>query len=149
MKTTPLTMAVGAFALSGIANASDDHAAVTQPMKIGDGRMSCDQLLAEAQGMETILGGSPANNLMDSEAMANVGTGIAQQAALRSGAGQAAGAIGAVGGLLGKRAKMKKEEEMRIQTIAEKRWIYVVGLYQGRDCDSVTVSPTEGAPATE
>lgn len=118
------------------ATAYADTPAVTQPMQMGDVRLSCDALIGEANAMETILGGSPAAGLMDSEYMANVGTGLAQQAAIRGGAGQAAGAIGAVGGLIGKRAKRKKAEEAAQKALAEKRWIYVVGLYQGKNCDA-------------
>lgn len=134
VRTTTLAGAM-ALILGGIAHA-EDPAPLTQPMKMGDTAMACDALLAEAQEMETRLGGSPAGGLMDSEYATNMGTSLAQQAAIRGGAGQAAGAIGAVGGILGRRAKAKKEEAARQMAIAEKRWIYMVGLYQGRACDA-------------
>lgn len=135
-----LSAAVAAFALGATAFALEDDAAeeiqITQPMKMGDARMTCDQILTEANNMELVLGGSPAEGMMDSEQLANIGTGLAQNAAIHAGAGRAVGAIGQVGGLIGRSSKKKKEEEALRKVVAEKRWIYMVGLYQGRNCDA-------------
>ena len=134
MKKSILTTAALAMALSSAAMA-DDKIAI-QPMKMGDVRMSCDDLIAEASAMEAVIGGSPAGGLMEDGQAVAMGTSAAQQLAFQAGAGRAGGAIGAVGGLLGKRAKAKAEEEAAQKALAEKRWIYVVGLYQGRNCDA-------------
>lgn len=136
MKKAMLAAAAAAVFFSASVSANETGALphLTQAMKMGDTAMTCEQLLAEANTMETILGGSPQSGLMDSEYVANVGTGLAQQAAIMGGAGRAAGAIGSVGGMLGKASKKKKEDEAVQKTIAEKRWIYMVGLYQGRNC---------------
>ncbi|WP_428410173.1 hypothetical protein [Hyphococcus sp.] len=125
-----------AFIAAGAAHAEDDAPLLTQPMKFGDAAMSCSQIVAEVGAMETMLGGNPSEALMDGEHLANVGTGLAQQAALSAGAGRAVGAIGQVGGLLGKSSKKKKEREAQQQAIAERRWLYMVGLYQGKSCDA-------------
>ena len=144
MKRLFLITVCGALALGGSAFAKDEDAqeeelpTLTQPMKMGDARMTCEQIVSESGMMEKILGGSPASGLMDGEQLANVGTSLAMQGAVYAGAGRAAGAIGQVGGLLGRSSKKKKEEEALQKAIAEKRWIYMVGLYQGRNCDSVT-----------
>lgn len=144
MKRLFLITVCGALALGGAAWAGDEDAqdeelpVLTQPMKMGDARMTCEQIVAESNSMEKILGGSPAGGLMDGEQLANMGTGLAMQGAMYAGAGRAVGAIGQVGGLLGRSSKKKKEEEALQKAIAEKRWIYMVGLYQGRSCDSAT-----------
>lgn len=136
MKTKLLsTMSAVLMTVGAVASAADPTT-LTQPMKMGDTRLTCDELIVEANAMETVLGGSPAGGLMDGEYATSMGTSLAQQAAIRGGAGQAAGAIGAVGGLLGRRAKSKKEEAARQMAIAEKRWIYMVGLYEGRGCNA-------------
>jgi hypothetical protein len=156
MKKLILASAATAVCFGSAALAKKDDPAediiLTQPMKMGDARLTCDQLIDEAANMEVVLGGSPADGLMDGEHMANIGTGLAQHAALRAGGGVAASAIGQVGGLLGRSSKKKKEEEAMRKAIAEKRWIYMVGLYEGRDCDSqpaAAVAEGAVAPATE
>ncbi len=109
-----------------------DEEKLTQPMQMGDVRMSCDALVSEASAMEQIIGGSPEGSILASDAA----TGIATELAVRSGAYKAVGAIGAVGGVfkgIGNRKKKEREEQKKI---AEQRWYYVVGLYQGRQCDS-------------
>ena len=99
--------------------------------------MACPQIVAEIGAMEAVLGGDPSESFMDGEYLANTGTGLAQQAALSAGVGgRAVGAIGQVGGLLGKSSKKKKEREAEQRAIAEKRWLYMAGLYHGRGCDA-------------
>lgn len=149
MKKLLIATATLTTILSGSAFAGDDASdiAITQPMKMGDARLSCDAIIQEANNMETVLGGSPASGLMDGEQLASMGTSLAQQAIIRSGAGgKALGAVGQVGGLLGRSSKKKKEEEAMRKAVAEKRWIYMVGLYEGRNCDAAPVeteTPTE------
>lgn len=150
MKKIALATLAAAIVLPGaaLAGKDDDKPLLTQPMKFGDQAMTCHQLVTEVNSMETILGGSPAEGLMDGEQMAAIGTGLAQRAALSAGAGGAAfGAIGQVGGLLGRGSKKKKEQEAQQQMIAEKRWIYLVGMYQGRNCDAVIASQPQPQPA--
>ena len=125
------------FAISATALADDDLPELTQPIKLGDKAMTCSMLLAEVGAMESRLGGDPSADFMDGEQMAGIGTGLAQRAAISAGAGGAAvGAIGKVGGLLGKSSKKKKQREAEQRAIAERRWLYIVGLYQGKDCDA-------------
>ena len=124
--------------LGAAAQAGDDELPeLTQPMKFGDQAKSCTQIVDEVASLEARLGGSPSASLMDGEQMANIGTGLAQRAAISAGAGGAAlGAINNVGGFLGRSSKKKKEREAEQRAIAEKRWLYMVGLYQGKSCDS-------------
>ncbi len=140
-----------AFVAAGAAHAGDDDdaPALTQPMKFGDAAMSCTQIVAEVGAMETVLGGNPSEALMDGEQLANMGTGFAQQAALSAGAGRAVGAIGQVGGLLGRSSKKKKEREAEQRAIAEKRWLYMVGLYQGKTCDAQLAAAAAAAETAE
>lgn len=133
---TLFTAVLALGAMSAGAALADDAPLLTQPMKFGDQAMSCTQLVDEVGAMEALLGGDPSQGLMDGEYLANAGTGLAQQAALSAGAGRAVGAIGQVGGLLGKSSKKKKEQEAAQRVVAEKRWLYVVGLYHGKACDA-------------
>lgn len=133
---TLITTALALGAVGAGAAFAGGAAPLTQPMKIGDQAMTCTQLVAEVGAMEALLGGDPSQSFMDGESLANAGTGLAQQAALSAGAGRAAGAIGQVGGLLGKSSKQKKEQAAAERAVAEKRWLYVVGLYHGKGCDA-------------
>ena len=146
-------LAGAAVAFGGAAHAGkNDLPALTQPMKFGDQAMNCTQIVDEVGAMETRLGGSPAQSLMDGEQMAGVGTGLAQRAAISAGAGGGAvGAIGQVGGLLGKKSKKKKQREAEQRALAEKRWLYLVGLYQGKSCDAQIAqsAPAAVEPAAE
>ena len=148
MRYLALAITCAAFWCINTAHAKDEEPpALTQPMKLGDQAKSCSQIIDEVSSMETRLGGSPADS-MSGEGLANIGTGLAQHAALRAGAGGvAAGAIGQVGGLLGSSSKKKKRREAEQRAIAEKRWLYMVGLYQGKDCDSQPATPAEPQPA--
>lgn len=145
-----LAISLGAAVMiAGAAHAEDGHVMLTQPMKLGDQAMSCSAIVDEVAEMETLLGGSPSAALMDGEQMANLGTGLAQRAALQAGAGgRALGAIGQVGGLLGRSSKKKKEQEALQQAVAEKRWLYMIGLYQGKSCDAQLASADAVQPAT-
>ena len=122
----------------GIAQAADSEVPeLTQPMQFGDAAMRCPQIIKEVVAMETRLGGDPSQSFMDGEQVAGIGTGLAQRAAISAGAGGAAiGAIGKVGGFLGKSSKKKKAREAQQRAIAEKRWLYLAGLYQGKACDA-------------
>ncbi len=136
-----VTAAIASIAIisGGAAIAADDNEMpeLKQPIMFGDAAMTCLQIVDEIGAMETRLGGDPSQSLMDGEQMAGIGTGFAQRAAISAGAGGAAvGAIGKVGGLLGKSSKKKKRQEAEQRAIAEKRWLYMAGLYQGRSCDA-------------
>ena len=74
-------------------------------------------------------------------------TGLAMEGALRSGAADAIPGIGAVGGLFGRAARARAEQEEARRQIAERRWYYLNGLYQGRDCDNVLRREAEMAAA--
>lgn len=130
MKLVILTAA--AVAMGAAAHAADT-VKLTQVMIASDAAMTCDELLAETGAMEGILGGSPHADLL-----AGNYTAIAQRTAVMGGAGRAAGAIGAVGG--GKASKKK------LRVIAEKRWIYLTGLYEGRNCAAAPAFVAETQP---
>ena len=152
MRLLPLAFVVAAASTVGLAAAKDEKLPdLTQPMKFGDQAMSCTQIIDEVGSMEARLGGSPASSMMDGEQMAGVGTNLAQRAAISAGAGGAAvGAIGQVGGLLGRSSKKKKEHQAQQRAIAEKRWLYMVGLYQGKNCDAqLAETAVEAAPQSE
>ena len=140
MKRVSLALAAISVTLSASAIAGDNDgqsAEFVQPIQFGDRAMSCNQIGAEVVNAEVRLGGSPADGLMSGEAAVNLGTGLAQQAALVGGAGGGAvAAIGRVGGILGSGKKKRKAKEAEQRAIAEKRWLYLVGLYHGRGCDT-------------
>lgn len=140
---TLFTAVLALGAMGAGAALADDAPLLTQPMKFGDQAMTCSQLVDEVGAMEALLGGDPSQSFMDGEYLANAGTGLAQQAALTAGAGRAVGAIGQVGGLLGKSSKKKKEQEAAQRAVAEKRWLYLAGLYHGKACDAQAASSAQ------
>ncbi len=140
---TPTKMILSA-ALVGVMTASsafaEDPAAI-EPIALGDSRMTCDALVGEANAMQTILGGAPEGGVFGNERMVNLGTGLATEGLVRSGAagalgGRAAGAIGFLGRAAKANAKKKEEAAAARKESALRRWYYIVGLYQGKDCDN-------------
>lgn len=127
--------------------ANDDTPLPIQPIQLGDSAKACDALVAEANSMQTILGGAPEGGVFGSQQAINTASGLAVEGALRSGlGGQAAGAIGFLGRAAGAAAKRREEAEAARKEAALKRWYYIVGLYQGRSCDKPQPEPV---PAPE
>jgi len=152
MRIVTAALASAVMISGGVAQAADDNEIqpLTQPIIFGDAAMTCLQIVDEIGAMETRLGGDPSQSFMDGEQLAGIGTGFAQRTAISAGAGGAAvGAIGKVGGLLGKSSKKKKRREAEQRAIAEKRWLYMAGLYQGRTCDAKLAASETEPEATE
>ena len=144
MKRVLAGVAVCALMISSaVAKKGDDDMPPVQPIKMGDAAMSCQQLAGEADAMQEVLGRNPAEGYD----MAGLGTSLAAQGAVYAGAGRAVPGIGQVGGLLAARGQKKKERLMEQQAAAEKRWFYVAGLYQGRNCDAQLAAAANAAAA--
>jgi hypothetical protein len=143
MKLRKPVLALSVLLFTSSAGWAEDSARVTQPMKMGDARFSCDNLIAEATSMEQIMGGTPQGSILGSDQA----MGLATDAAMRAGGYRAAGAMGTVGSVFKGFGKRKKREQAEQKKIAELRWYYMVGLYQGMDCDSAPVA--EPAPVSD
>lgn len=117
----------------------------SQVILLGDSAMTCPEIVVAANEATDILGGAPEGGVFASEQAINAATGLAMQGALHSGVGRAIPGIGAVGGMLGRAAQRRREEEEARQVIAERRWYYLNGLYEGRDCDTVLRREAEAA----
>lgn len=142
MKIVPVA-ALAALVIAAGAQAQNQ----SQVILMGDTGMSCRDVIAAANEQGDILGGVPEAGLFASEAAINSMTGLAMEGALRSGAADAIPGIGAVGGLFGRAARARAEQEEARRQIAERRWYYLNGLYQGRDCDNVLRREAEMAAA--
>ncbi|MDQ7018717.1 MAG: hypothetical protein Q9M33_06085 [Robiginitomaculum sp.] len=168
MKFRTLTLcALGMMALASTAEARKNKKPLPQPVQpivLGDTRMNCDQLATEANAMQTILGGAPEAGMFGGEMAARIGETAISQGLLHSGmAGKMGGRAGGAISLLGRAAKdsgkRRAEAEAARKESAQKRWYYIVGLYQGGRCDQApapvaapaqAVAPAQGtAPATE
>ncbi|MEN0654267.1 hypothetical protein AAFF88_14610 [Hyphobacterium sp. WM6] len=143
MKQILFAAALGATITATAAQAQYE----SQVILMGDTSMSCRDVVLAANQQSEILGGVPEAGLFGSEAAINSMTGLAMQGALRSGAADAIPGIGAVGGLLGRAARARAEQEEARRQVAERRWYYLNGLYQGRDCDNVLRREAEQAAA--
>ncbi|MCW5725388.1 MAG: hypothetical protein KIS81_10605 [Maricaulaceae bacterium] len=108
-----------------------------QVIRLGDSAMTCQQIIGEAAEASDILGGSPEGGVFGSEQAVNTATALGQHAALHAGAGRAIPGIGAVGGMLGRAARARQEQEEARRQVAERRWYFLNGLYEGRRCDDV------------
>lgn len=118
-----------------------------QVIRMGDSALSCREVVAEANAASEILGGAPEGGIFDSAYATGAATGLAQQAALMSGAGRAIPGIGAVGGFMRQRAERREAELAAQREIAEKRWYWLSGLYEGGQCDNVLRAEAEAAAA--
>lgn len=146
-----LTMA--AIAAAGLFAAAAG-AQESQVILMGDTAMNCREIIFAANEQSEILGGVPEAGLFASEAAVNTMTSLAVEGALRSGVARAVPGIGAVGGLFGRAAREREEREAARRDIAERRWYYLNGLYQGRDCETalrreaeLAATPVDPAPA--
>lgn len=117
----------------------------SQVILLGDSAMTCPEIVVAANEATEILGGAPEGGVFASEQAINAATGLAMQGALHSGVGRAIPGIGAVGGMLGRAAQRRREEEEARQVVAERRWYYLNGLYEGRECDVVLRRAAEAA----
>lgn len=143
MKITTAAAAFAAF----VTVAGADAQMQSQVILMGDTSMTCRDVIIAANEQSEILGGVPEAGLFGSEAAINSMTSLAMQGALRSGAADAIPGIGAVGGLFGRAARARAEQEEARRQVAERRWYYLNGLYQGRDCDNVLRREAEMAAA--
>lgn len=128
----PMTIAAVCLLGTGAAAAQQ-----SQVILLGDSAMSCGEIIVAANEATEILGGAPEGGVFASEQAINAATGLAMQGALHSGLGRAIPGMGAVGGMLGRAAQRRREEEEARQELAERRWYYLNGLYEGRMCDDV------------
>jgi hypothetical protein len=136
--------------LAGLAMAALSTPALAQQgqvIRMGDSALSCREVIAEANAASEVLGGAPEGGVFDSAYAADAATSVAAQAALMSGAGRAIPGIGAVGGFMRQRAQQREAELAAQREIAEKRWYWLSGLYQGGQCDSVLRTEAEAAAA--
>ncbi|VAV98463.1 hypothetical protein MNBD_ALPHA06-766 [hydrothermal vent metagenome] len=154
MKLTTMMLSAAIALTYASTSLAADAPAPIEPMALGDNRMSCDALVAEAGNMQSVLGGAPEAGIFGNEQMVDIGSSLAMNGVIRSGiGGRAAGAVGFLGRAAKAAGKRKAEAEAARKQVAVRRWYYVVGLYQGNDCDnqpahtSVTVS-AEAAPVT-
>ena len=143
MKIMTTAAAIAAFVTVAGAEAQMQ----SQVILMGDTSMTCRDVIIAANEQSEILGGVPEAGLFGSEAAINSMTSLAMQGALRSGAADAIPGIGAVGGLFGRAARARAEQEEARRQVAERRWYYLNGLYQGRDCDNVLRREAEMAAA--
>ncbi|PHR62736.1 MAG: hypothetical protein COA47_02300 [Robiginitomaculum sp.] len=141
MKSTKMILSAALVGLMTTSSAMAEDPAAIEPITLGDSRMTCDALVGEANAMQTILGGAPEGGVFGSERMVDIGTGLAAGGLVHSGAinalgGRAAGAIGFLGRAAKASAKRKEEAAAARKESALRRWYYIVGLYQGKDCDN-------------
>jgi len=157
MKFKTLTLcAIGVMALASTAEARKNKGPLPQPVQpivLGDTRMDCDQLAAEANIMQTILGGAPEAGVFGGGMALKIGETALSQGILHSGmasklGGRAGGAISLLGRAAKDSGKRRAAAEAARKESAQKRWYYIVGLYQGGRCDQAPApTPTETAAA--
>ena len=79
---------MGVMALASTAEARKNRGPMPQPVQpivLGDTRMDCDKLAAEASSMQTILGGAPKSGVFGGEMAARIGETALSQGILHSG----------------------------------------------------------------
>ncbi len=151
--------AMGVAALASTAEAKKNKAPLPQPVQpivLGDARLGCDQLASEANTMQTILGGAPEGGVFGGTMAARIGETAISQGILHSGlasklGGRAGGAVSLLGQAAKSSGKRRAAAEAARKESAQKRWYYIVGLYQGNRCDQAPApsSAPAAAAATE
>jgi hypothetical protein len=147
--------AIGVAAMASTAEARKNKGPMPQPVQpvvLGDTRMNCDQLATEATNMQTILGGAPEAGVFGGEMAARIGETAISQGLLHSGmasklGGRAGGAISLLGRAAKDSGKRRAAAEAARKESAQKRWYYIVGLYQGGRCDQAPAPVTSQAAA--
>lgn len=136
-----LTVAAFAALMASPAVAQD-----AQIIRLGDEAMNCEAIVAQANEATTVMGAAPVGGVFGSSAAVNAATSVAVQSAIVSGAGRAIPGLGFAGNMLGAAARRREEEQAAARATAERRWYYLNGLYQGRNCASQPAAQSESAP---
>lgn len=113
-----------------------------EPMQLNDPLYNCEQLLQEAGVMEDTLGAAPAGGAFAADAAIGLGTDLALRAG-GAGAAKALGALGGFGGLARGAMERQQQAEEERKALAEKRWFYLAGLYEGKACNQ---APQQDVP---
>lgn len=114
-----------------------------QVIRLGDESLSCEAIVAQADEAVAIMGAAPAGGVLGSSAAVNAATSAAVQTAIVSGAGRSIPGIGLAGNMLGAAARRREEQQAAERALAEKRWFYLNGLYQGRNCTAESAAASE------
>jgi hypothetical protein len=129
--------------------------AAEPPLQIsypGDGALNCEGLGTEITKVETILGISTdsAARAEGAGRAAELGTSVAINGALYSGALGAVPGLGlfgnAAGGMMKARAAAKAKQAQETIRTAETRRAMLMGMYQGKGCATAAVAAPAAAP---
>ncbi len=123
------------------ADADEEATGVIQP---GMAQMSCMEVVDALNAESEILGGAPERGLISNDQVVNLGTNIGQRLALDQGHGNLSLGLGIAGRALGQRSRRRQEEEAAEREEATRRWYYLSGIYDGRDCDTLITSELAG-----
>ncbi len=117
-----------------------------QTYKPGDSKMSCGELEKEISEMDTIMSEaeSAARNTENTAAVTGTATGVAAHAAGLGGLPFVGAIANAASGLGQQQASLSAAEQRERADQAEKRRIALMGIYHGKNCETVeTESPED------
>ncbi len=103
-------------------------------------QMSCLQIVDALNAESEILGGAPERGLISNNQVVNLGTNVGQRIARDAGHGNFSIGLGIGGRVLGQNMRNREAEEATEREEATRRWYYLSGIYDGRDCDSLIAS---------
>lgn len=125
--------AMSTLLLTFTAAAAQAQDAVIQPHYPS---MSCLQTIEEINAASEILGGAPERGLISTGHAVNLATNVGQRLALDAGHGGLSTGVGLAGRLVGSASRRRAEQQAAEREQATRRWYYLSGLYDGRDCDN-------------
>ncbi len=134
------------FSLSAWSQDEEEPQGVIEPEM---SQMSCLEVVDALNAESEVLGGAPERGLISNDQVVNLGTNVGQRLALDSGHGNLSVGLGIAGRALGRRERQREAEAAAVREEATRRWYYLSGIYDGRDCDSLIASELENQSTGE
>lgn len=107
--------------------------AVIEP---GMATMRCLDVIEEINAASEILGGAPERGLVSTDQAVNLASNIGQRLAIDQGHDRLSTGIGLAGRVIRGRSRAREAEAAAQREEATRRWYYLSGVYDARDCDN-------------
>lgn len=100
-------------------------------------QLACLEIVDVLNAQSEILGGAPERGLISNDQAMNLATNIGQRLARDAGNSDLATGLGIAGRIAGQAMRSRESQDAAEREAATRRWYYLSGIYDGRDCDSL------------
>ena len=100
-------------------------------------QLACLEVVDALNAQSEILGGAPERGLISNDQAMNLATNIGQRLARDAGNSDLATGLGIAGRIAGQAMRSQESQDAAEREAATRRWYYLSGIYDGRDCDAL------------